>query len=36
MTVYVPGLMPDQEADCPELVPDSATWRPWAKSLDCR
>lgn len=25
ITVYVPGVMPDQAADCPEALPDSAT-----------
>jgi hypothetical protein len=31
MTVYVPGLTPDQAADCSAAVPDRETWRPWAK-----
>ncbi len=31
MTVYVPGLTLDQAADWSVVVPDSATWRPWAK-----
>jgi hypothetical protein len=31
MTVYVPGLTFDQAADCSEVVPDRAAWRPWLK-----
>ncbi|GGU65921.1 hypothetical protein GCM10010259_65300 [Streptomyces daghestanicus] len=30
-TVYVPGLTPDHAAVWLVLVPERATWRPWAK-----